>query len=248
MKSWALGDIHGRYHAVKYLLTETEFDMDEDTLITLGDICDCGRFTKEVIDLLLSVPNRISVIGNHDRWCFDWMRTGIEIPAWTTQGGYETLESYEFSRNNVPVSHIEFLEQSVPYFIDEKNNIFVHGGFNPKAPIQNQTVEFITWDRSLIKYAQTHAIPGYRHVFVGHTSTQSINRKRNIMHPRTFHNLTMCDCGGGWTGRLALVDVEDPKRYFMSEKQIPGMMERRLSDLAFGVKTEVYNPMKDPNW
>jgi serine/threonine protein phosphatase 1 len=218
VKTYVIGDIHGRFSALKHLLTKTPFDIDKDRLITLGDICDGGRKTKECYNLLLTVPNRVDVIGNHDRWFLEWINGGTEKPLWTTQGGFNTLESYGFDRKNVPYAHKEFIEKSLPYFVDKKKNLYVHGGFNPKVPIKNQKLEFLIWDRTILKYARTHTIKGYKHVFVGHTTTQMIDK--TVTTPITMHNLTMCDCGGGYVGRLALVDV-DTLDYWVSGMQVP---------------------------
>lgn len=217
MKTYAIGDIHGRYHALKEVLIKSSFDFEDDRLITLGDVCDGGRETKKCYDLLLQIRNRVDVIGNHDLWFLDWIRGGIEKPLWTHQGGFNTLESYDFNRDNVPRAHREFIENSVIYYIDRKKNIYVHGGFNPLVPIENQKIEFITWDRTLIQYARDHVIKKYKHVFVGHTSTQMIN---SGTLPITLHNLTMCDCGGGYIGHLAMINV-DTLEYFVSGTQVP---------------------------
>lgn len=256
MKTYCIGDIHGRYHALKEVLLLSNFDFEEDKLITLGDICDGGRETKKCFDLLLQIRNRVDVVGNHDLWFLGWIHGGAEIPLWTNQGGFNTLESYQFTRENVPRAHMELIENAVTYYIDKKNNIYVHGGFNPLVPIQNQTTEFITWDRTLIQYAREHPIKRYRHVFVGHTSTQII--KPGVITPITFNNLTMCDCGGGWMGRLAMVNV-NTLEYFVSGKQVP-RYEPDDTDYedsdgaddteedAWGKELKKPNILKDPNW
>ena len=219
MKTYCLGDVHGRYNALRQLLTETPFNIDEDRLVVLGDVVDGGRKTKQCFDLLLTVPNRVDILGNHDYpWYYDWATKGIELPVWTHQGGLATMGSYDFDWKSVPRAHIDYIENMLPYWVDEKNNLYIHGGFNPKVPIENQKSEFLTWDRTIIKYARAHTIPNYNHVFVGHTTTQMIDRA--VMYPLTFHNLTMMDCGGGYMGRLALMDV-DTHKYWTSDIQIP---------------------------
>jgi len=227
VKTYVVGDVHGRFSALKEVLAAVDFDLEEDRLITLGDICDGGRKTRECYNLLLSIQNRVDCRGNHDSWFLDWINGGIMKPLWTHQGGFNTLESYDFDRNNVPPAHKQFIEKSVPYYVDKKKNVFVHGGFNPKVPIESQTTEFLTWDRTLLKYARTHIIKGYKHVFVGHTSTQMI--KPGVTTPITMHNLTMMDCGGGWMGRLALMDV-DTMEYWVSRTQIPRYEPETVDD------------------
>lgn len=220
VKTYVVGDIHGRARALKDVLLKSDFDFEEDRLITLGDICDGGQHTKQCYDLLLQVQNRVDVVGNHDLWFYAWAKGGAELPIWTHQGGFNTIASYDFSRENVPRAHIELIEKSLPYYIDKQNNIYVHGGFNPIVPIENQKLDFLVWDRELIKYAHDHKISKYKHVFVGHTTTQLLYP--GVTSPLTFHNLTMCDCGGGWNGRLALINVNTPETdFFLSEPQNP---------------------------
>ena len=223
MKTYVIADIHGRVHAFKEVMARAKFDYANDRLINLGDTCDGGRFTKQCIDELLKITHRVDVQGNHCQWVLNWFLTGIELPVWVNQGGYATMESYDFDRKNVPESHVTLLKNAIPYYVDEKNRIYVHGGFNPKVPIENQNPEFIMWDRTLIKFAQKRTVPQYDHVFVGHTTTQLI--KRNATTPLTFNNLTMCDCGGGWNGRLAMINVDDLDEFYVSETQTPSKYE-----------------------
>jgi serine/threonine protein phosphatase 1 len=219
MNTYVLGDTHGRYSALRQLLTETPFNIDNDRLIVLGDVCDGGRKTRQCIDLLLTVKNRVDIRGNHEwPWFYDWATKGIELPLWVHQGGLATMESYDFDWKSVPRAHIDLIGNALPYFIDENNNIYVHGGFNPRVPIEKHKTEFLTWDRTLVKYARTHTIKKYNHVFVGHTTTQLIDR--SISRPITMNNLTMMDTGGGYIGRLSLMNV-DTMEYWVSDMQVP---------------------------
>ena len=228
---FVVGDIHGRLSALNEVLEAVNFHNYEDRLITLGDICDGGSKTKEVVDRLLQIVDRIDVIGNHDLWFRTWIhwKPGDALAPyinvrslWEPQGGIWTQKSYGNDPHNVPYSHAEFFQRQVPYYIDDKNRVFVHGGFNPKKPVDNQPITELTWNRKLITYAKYHNIDRYEHVFVGHTSTQMFLKKNvRISNPITYHNLTMCDCGAGWSGRLALVNVDFPKEYVLSEFQEP---------------------------
>jgi len=214
MTNYVIADIHGNYDGFKEILKLVNYDMKggTDTLIILGDIVDGGRKTRQCINLALSLPNMTFCGGNHDYWFVDWAKGGPELPVWVHQGGYATMESYGYDRNRVPKSHIDLLENA-PYYIIKDDMIFAHGGFNPLVPIQNNKKDFIVWDRTLIKYATRHTIKGYSKVFVGHTSTQLYGLKTV---PLFFHNLIMCDTGGGWNGRLSIIDI-DTLKYWQVE-------------------------------
>jgi serine/threonine protein phosphatase 1 len=207
MTNYLITDIHGHYDGFKQLLDTVKFNKNRDSLIILGDIVDGGRKSRQCLNLALSIPHMTFVAGNHDYWMLDWVKGGPELPVWIHQGGYATLESYDFKRKNVPKSHIDLLEKS-PYYLIKDNSIFVHGGFNPLVPIENQTVEFVTWDRTLIQYAMYNPIKNYNHVYIGHTSTQFYYKSTIPLH---FNNLTMCDTGGGWNGKLTLIDLDTSK-------------------------------------
>jgi serine/threonine protein phosphatase 1 len=228
MTNFAVGDIHGRSPAFEDVLKKSNFDKESDYLIVLGDIVDGYRNTKQCFEILEMIKNKIITRGNHDQWFLNWIKTGFELPAWIHQGGYATLESYEFDRRNVPTSHINMIENSLIYYIDYKNNIYCHGGFDPHVRIEFQEDEFIMWDRSLCNRAYEKwlkhevderfsllSIPEYNHVFLGHTSTGFYD-KRYI--PLTFGNITMLDTGGGDRGKLSMMNV-DTFEYYQSDKK-----------------------------
>lgn len=156
---------------------------------------------------------------------------------WEPQGGIWTQKSYDFNPTNVTNDHIEFLRNMKPYHIDRCNRVFVHGGFNHKIPIELQSVHDVTWDRKLINYAKYREIKQFAHVFVGHTTTQIFKKNgAGITTPIQRHNLTMCDTGAGWTGRLSLVNVENPLEFYQSRFQVPNYesAEGDGSDYSYG--------------
>ena len=132
--------------------------------------------------------------------------------------------SYDFNRRNVPEPHINLLKNAVPYFVDEKNNLYVHGGFNPKKPIEEQDPEYLMWDRDLVyKYGRGYAnypIKEYNWVFLGHTSTQGIMHDWNVVTPIISHNVVAMDTGGGWNGKLTIMNVKTLE-YWQSDVQVP---------------------------
>jgi len=226
-KVYTIGDIHGRHSALMEVLKASKFDYKNDTLIVLGDVVDGGDQTRKCVDELLKIDHCISVQGNHDSWFMEWMANGAELPLWIHQGGLASIRSYKFNYKTVPREHVRFFKNMVPFHIDEKNRIYVHGGFDPKRSVFHQTIKELTWDRQLINYSLTRDIPGFTHVFVGHTTTQFIRGDINAMEPITFHNLTAVDCGAGWLGRLALIDV-DTMEYWLSEIQTPNKSKREV--------------------
>jgi len=248
MRTLVIGDIHGRFNALKQVLSKSKFDYNKDKLIILGDVVDGGKNTKEVIEELLKIKNKVFVLGNHDKWFLDYIKYLKAESIWINQGGRATFESYggiiasdgyiigntEIIKNCfIPKTHIKFFENYVLYHeevLKNKNNmIFVHGGFDPNFnPVQIIDMgeeNSLLWDRHLIQIAKQKIIPNYDKVFVGHTTTQPFYKeyndiKGNKKGPIKFNNLIMMDCGGGWNGRLAIMNIET-EEYWLSDLQEP---------------------------
>ena len=88
MKYFFVSDIHGCYSKLVKALAIADFDMEKDTLVSVGDPFDRGSQSKEVLDFILSCPNHIIIIGNHD-----WrLRQLIKRPSLYTQ--YDITNGY----------------------------------------------------------------------------------------------------------------------------------------------------------
>ena len=206
VKRFTVGDIHGRFEALKDVLKKSKFDYEEDILIVLGDIADGGHNTSQVVDELSKIKNLIFIIGNHDKYYMDFIFKGKTANEWINQGGANTLNNYggkvipnrniggipimlDINGVKIPKSHAEFFTKGVYYF-KFNNMLFIHGGFNPKEAIENQDPQLLMWDRELIHYADKEIIKGYDKVFIGHTSTQYIERN--------WVNYQCRKCGEEW--------------------------------------------------
>ena len=136
---------------------------------------------------------------------------------WIEQGGLVTLDSY--SRNKVsPAVHQSFYALQVPYYIDEENNCFVHGGFDRRLKIAQQDSEGLAWDRQLVQEMISCA-PGkkletadqFQHVYIGHTPTIYWGETK----PITRGGITNIDTGAGKGGKLTIMDT-GTKEYWQS--------------------------------
>ena len=226
MTNYVIADIHGNYDGFKELLKTVNYG-DNDTLIILGDIVDGGPKTRQCINLALSLPNMTFLKGNHDEWFLKWSLGGPELSIWVDQGGRATLNSYEYNRKKVLKTHIDMIKDA-PYYLIKNNILFVHGGFLPDVPIETQSPDLLTWDRNIISYAKDNIIEGYDKVFIGHTSTQFYG---NTITPIRANNLIMCDTGGGWTGKLSLIDI-DTLNFWSAD----GVKTREFTNLLYNTE------------
>lgn len=216
-KRYCLGDAHGGYRALLQVLKLSNFNKEIDTLICLGDVCDGWPETVQLIDELLTIPNLITIEGNHDTWCYEWLKFGTDHWIWTTQGGEATIASYFTDMDKKEIHLKEYFNKMNPYYIDSNNNAYVHGGYTSKLGLGHGRLTEYTWDRSLWEKAKSakketlNMTKMYNKVFIGHTSLgwPTLPEKRG--------NVWNLDTGGGWEGALTLMNV-DTEEYFMSDR------------------------------
>ena len=245
-----IGDIHGNYKGLLQCLERSNFNNDIDTLISLGDVVDGHCDSFEVVEELLKIKNLIAIKGNHDDWFNTWLETGINPTNWG-QGQKATGESYlkQTGRNmlggfyipdidhgglvpklrisDISKNHIEFFKNQLHYYLDDDNNLFVHGGFNRHFPLEEQG-DILWWDRDLwsqaLSYGNISAVEGithpkfkmigdYKEVFIGHTSTQFWKEDK----PMNAANIWNLDTGAGWYGKMTIMDV-NTKEFWQSDK------------------------------
>lgn len=209
-RSFVIGDIHGNYKPLRELLEKVRFDYTNDLLISLGDLVDRGPEPVRVVDEMMMVRNLVFVLGNHDFWCLEYLKTGMISPDWLFQGGQATINDYE--RYPAAVKrHIDFFASAVLFHIDKKNRLFVHGGFDSLRPFEEQKNDKRTllWNRSLYQIAMQYKEEGlvfeeFREIFIGHSPTQLISKNE----PSRLANLIMMDTGAGHRRLLSLMDLD----------------------------------------
>lgn len=253
MKTFAIGDIHANYKGLMQCLERSGFNNETDTLISLGDVVDGHSQSFEVVEELLKIKNLIAIKGNHDDWFNTWIQTNKNPANWG-QGQKATGLSYLDKYNPdlawfkfqdgtyttetiqpymVPTEHRLFFENQLPYFLDDKNRLFIHGGFNRHERLEEQQEFIFWWDRDLWSQALSwqsmtkvdlpgHA-PGWKpkfkmveefeEVFIGHTTTEFWG-ETEPMHAANIWNL---DTGGGWFGRVSIMCI-DSKEFWQSDK------------------------------
>ena len=208
MRTFVVGDIHGAHKALLQCLKRSDFDRKHDRLIVLGDVCDVYPGVKECIDELLGLAHCEHVLGNHDAWAIEWSLRGAEPAMWLKQGGDATLRAY--GNGPIPKKHFDFLNTSRPW-LEWEGRLFAHAGFDPRLPLNLQTMQSLTIDRALVYEAwKEHAagrkpkVGPYKDIFLGHTPTQVFDSDR----PLHLGNIWMMDTGAGWEGKLSIMNVE----------------------------------------
>lgn len=212
MKTFVIGDLHGGYRALLQVLERSNFDYEDDKLISLGDIADGWTEVVECFELFLNLKKFVMVRGNHDQWLKEYLMSGDKPDMWTKQGGKNTLMSYYKHGEEMEKKHLVFLKNTKHWYIDEKNRLFVHGGFIDGVPLDEQDKMDLMWSRRLKQMPWLcEEIQDFSEVFVGHTTVWRESRV-----PLQIGRVTFMDTGGGWEGKLSMMNV-DTREVFQSD-------------------------------
>lgn len=245
MRTFVIGDIHGGYKALMQCLERSNFNKEEDTLISLGDIADGWPEVPECIKELLTIKNLILIEGNHDNWARQWLKFGIANKMWLNQGGQATFDAYTIYHPDLMIKHEkEFFNKQIDYYVDDKNRGFVHGGFTSSKGLGYEPYRSnYIWDRDLWTLAvlsqgriheggnkQSRRFEKHTEIYLGHTSTgmwdvkphypeyNDPNQAKNgrITVPMNRCNIWNLDTGCGFEGKLTIMDI-DTKEYWQSD-------------------------------
>ena len=209
---FVIGDIHGAYRALRQCLERSAFDYLADRLISLGDVSDGWPDTKACVDELLRIKNLTYLLGNHDWWTLEWMRSGEMDRVWLSQGGQATVDSYG---NGVPADHRAFFSRALLHYV-YKNKLFVHAGIDLRAALEDQAIETFLWDRTLALSAlenlgkpRRKKLTSFDEIYLGHTPIPYTTPVRSS-------EVWLMDTGAGWSGVLSMMNIET-KEIFASE-------------------------------
>ncbi len=209
-RTFVMGDIHGAVRAFDQVLARAGFRPGIDRLIQTGDVCDGWPDSYEVVERLLALPGTICVGGNHDYWVYEWLIGARPAQTWLRHGGVATMQSYEDATKAEKERHATFYAAQLPYYEDARGNLFVHAGYDPEVPIEQQSPVDLCWDRDF--WSLGRPALAYQHCFIGHSRT---NRNGNV-EPVRKHNVWNLDQGAAYDGVLTLMEV-DAFQYWQSD-------------------------------
>jgi len=142
VQTFVIGDVHGCFYTLKALVKKLPKDAD---LIFVGDLCDKGLHTKEVIEFIKSNGYR-SVLGNHDVHMMMHLKNALkgEHTAWSTKevfGGDKTVKSYQNAPQSLIDKHLSWLK-NLPHSIEIDNYLITHGFGLPFYKSKNPKRDF----------------------------------------------------------------------------------------------------------
>jgi serine/threonine protein phosphatase 1 len=203
----AIGDIHGCSLALSTLL-EVITPGQEDILVPLGDFIDRGPDSRGVLDQIIALRERCTVVplmGNHEEMLLAALRDRIALRLWLSEGGRETIASYTTRLrqpthpgslvNLIPEEHLFFLQACRPFYQTD-THLFVHAGYIPERPLEEQPVEVLRWQFVNPQWARPHCSGNV--AIVGHSSQKS----GEILDLGFLKCIDTFCHGGGWLTAL----------------------------------------------
>lgn len=239
MRTLVVGDIHGGLRALQQVLERCEYNASNDQLIFLGDYVDGWSQSAEVIEELIQIRDNTTItpiflLGNHDEWIRDFLTYGVAEPNWLINGGKTTLASYnrlwELDKSQESLEkHRDFFNKLHEYYIDDQNRAFVHAGCDADRGVKRTLPYLRIWDRRMWSSVLSgKVIKAHKELYIGHTPTELYTCKAHfpeaklqevnkpITVPMNRQNVWNMDTGGGWGGKLSVMDI-DTKQLWQSD-------------------------------
>lgn len=199
MRELAIGDIHGCARSFETLLKIVQ-PRRSDTIILLGDYIDRGPESCRVIDMIIELNQRCTVValmGNHEIMLRHAVRDRATMGEWLRHGGRTTLQSYERAQRRplaefdaIPESHWRFYKEQILDYWETEERIFVHASVDPEKDMDAQSEVTLFWQ----PFADRMKHKSGKQIICGHTAQRS-------GLPVIFEGgicIDTCAYGGGW--------------------------------------------------
>ena len=226
MRTYAIGDVHGRADLLDALLTHFRRDSLSTSkpyqIIFLGDIIDRGLWSRQAMDLVITtlrdVPGSKLLRGNHEdlvmRFIDNPYNRDYDLMNWMCNGGVATALSYDVT----PAEHWRELPRMIPemlaaleahpshvaamrdaeHRVVDQGHVFVHAGLRPDVSFIGQSMYDMTTIRSdFLDLDYDFGMP----VVHGHTVTAS-------RRPEVHNYRIALDTGAEETGFLTAAIIE----------------------------------------
>ena len=199
MKTFVIGDLHGRRTQLRRLLDMIPRDPAQDTVVLVGDIVDRGAeipaAVEEIVRLRRETPERVVCLrGNHEQMLLDFIDEGQTIWLHAAVGSEYTIEQYTGERVRirserdfadvrrqfaaaVPPEHLEFF-RSLPLFHEDDYAIYVHAGLLDGRHPRDTPAQHLLWTRD----TQFFKIYTGKPCVFGHTPTPLLPLRGRIGH------------------------------------------------------------------
>lgn len=228
MKTFVIGDVHGRRDQLRSLLALLPRDAKSDTLIFLGDLIDRGAdapgVVADVFALKTEAPEGVLCLrGNHEQMMLDFLDEGTTLWLTPVTGGERTFEQYtgappmitreedfETARRqlseSVPPEHLEFIRQT-PLYHEDDYALYVHAGLDRGKHPSETEAQRLLWMRDKDFYMHYRGKP----CLFGHTPTTFLPLRGRVGRHGIyiFHSAIGLDTGYNRNSPLSCLQLPD---------------------------------------
>lgn len=126
--TYVIGDVHGCFYTMQKLIDRLP---DNASVIFVGDLCDKGNYSKDVIDFVIQ-KGYACIKGNHEHLMETYLEDAIfhnKHSPWSADkryGGMVTLESYKGDHEKM-LAHLNWIK-TLPMY-KQINHFFITHGF-----------------------------------------------------------------------------------------------------------------------
>lgn len=226
MKTFVIGDVHGRAAQLRELVAMLPRDPARDALVLLGDLVDRGEDVPGTVDEAIRLcrdAGAICLRGNHEQMLLDFVDTSH--PLWLHQavGSEQTIEQYvgrpmelelydDFDAaqqeiaDSIPRAHIEFFRR-LPIYHEDEYAIYVHAGLDGEKHPRETSTHHLLWSRDPNFFKSYHGKP----CIFGHTPTPLLPLLGRIGRHGIYisHSAIGIDTGYNYTSPLSCLQLPD---------------------------------------
>ena len=232
MRTFVVGDIHGRCAQLLNLLDMLPRDPETDTLVLLGDLIDRGAdapgCVSHAMKLCQENPERVICLrGNHEQMLMDFLDGHSNMWLTPVVGGERTFEQYtgrpikvdsekdlddmrELFAQSFPAEQLAFLEE-LPFYYEDEFAIYVHAGLDEGKHPSESSAMALLWMRDMDFYKNYRGKP----CVFGHTPTPLLPLRGRLGRHGIYisHSAIGLDTGYNHQSPLSCLSLPDFNLY-----------------------------------
>jgi serine/threonine protein phosphatase 1 len=172
MRTFVIGDVHGRRAQLQRLIKMLPRDAAQDALVVLGDVVDRGEDVPGAVDFLIALQQEahakqlapvVVLRGNHEQMMLDMIDNKSLLWLHAATGSERTFEQYtgrdlsvmlaedadeiqNIFASALPPAHLDFF-RAMPLFYEDELAIYVHAGLKDGAHPREANPHHLLWSR-----------------------------------------------------------------------------------------------------
>ena len=232
MRTFVVGDIHGRCAQLLTLIDMLPRDPETDELVFLGDLIDRGADAPGCVNTVLKLckenPERVICLrGNHEQMLMDFLEGHSNLWLASVVGGERTFEQYTgrtirveseqdleamrvMFEESFPTEHLEFM-QELPFYYEDEFALYVHAGLDEgKHPSESSPMSLL-WMRDMDFFKNYRGKP----CVFGHTPTPLLPLRGRLGRHGIYisHSAVGLDTGYNHQSPLSCLSLPDFNLY-----------------------------------